>query len=828
MGDLEHISDTDGTALPPEILVADDDGALRELLRSVLEEAGYRVRTVADGRSALAAIQQHSPDIVLCDLMMPAMGGEDLAAELRRDETAAKIPLIAMSATQGMAAQADAGGASPFAARLEKPLEIPKLLATIASVVKRKKSIAAKEALAKARSGWSEKFSRQADEELGAEIARLNSLPRSGTELESIKAVRQLAHRLSGSCGMFGFADAGDLARDLEHAVIERLGGDKTIDEREIESIAANLARIRERLGAAKDSAKKAEDARAAIPAVYEAAAAASAAVASEKIALLLYDEPELAAAVAQTAKQHGFRVECFESVPAALARMGEQTFAVITVGGYRIASNRYVELAAFRERAPETPLFVLSRDDSTSERIAAVRAGADHFLDVGTDATGVASAWVSVLNRVGRVAGRVLCLDDDPHVRAFVEAELGAAGCEVFTLDGAASVFEKLPAIEPMLVLTDLDMPNVDGIAMIKALRASARWSTLPVIAMTAHAAPERRATAYAAGIDDWIGKPLVAPELVARVTGRLDRERMKRDALEKDSLTGLYNRELFFARTGVAVEAALHKSRELALATVEFENLAAFVHAHGLEAGDLAVCTVAKRIAEVFATTVHTMGRLASNVLAVVQYDTGTHEMIARLEAGLKTLEREQELAPRGPESLGLSLAVGVSACREGVSLREIVDRSIKAKAKPRRITVTEVSPVDEAERAPVFVIEDDPVLSEMLQYALARRGCSVFLYQTGDEALNALLEAPEHDTRPVVLLDIDLPHVNGLTILKTIDRERPGYYQVVLMTAHGAKHDQLELARSSAVDYVTKPVDLELLVESVLKRLGSDGDD
>jgi CheY-like chemotaxis protein len=59
-----------------EILVVDDDRNLRETLGELLEGAGYRIRTAANGSEAISLLQASIPDLTLCDWKMPGVGGE--------------------------------------------------------------------------------------------------------------------------------------------------------------------------------------------------------------------------------------------------------------------------------------------------------------------------------------------------------------------------------------------------------------------------------------------------------------------------------------------------------------------------------------------------------------------------------------------------------------------------------------------------------------------------------------------------------------------------------------------------------------------------------
>jgi CheY-like chemotaxis protein len=80
------------------VLVVDDDPALRQLLRRMLEPEGYTVVEAENGRVALERLRGVSPSVVLLDLMMPEMDGFEFVAEFRRHEAWRKIPIVVITA----------------------------------------------------------------------------------------------------------------------------------------------------------------------------------------------------------------------------------------------------------------------------------------------------------------------------------------------------------------------------------------------------------------------------------------------------------------------------------------------------------------------------------------------------------------------------------------------------------------------------------------------------------------------------------------------------------------------------------------------------------
>jgi two-component system, chemotaxis family, sensor kinase CheA len=83
------------------ILVVDDTAVVRELERSILEEAGYRVRTAADGRAALAALADGPADLVVTDVEMPGGDGLELTRAIRAEPGLAGLPVVVVTSKDG-------------------------------------------------------------------------------------------------------------------------------------------------------------------------------------------------------------------------------------------------------------------------------------------------------------------------------------------------------------------------------------------------------------------------------------------------------------------------------------------------------------------------------------------------------------------------------------------------------------------------------------------------------------------------------------------------------------------------------------------------------
>jgi PAS domain S-box-containing protein len=115
----------------------------------------------------------------------------------------------------------------------------------------------------------------------------------------------------------------------------------------------------------------------------------------------------------------------------------------------------------------------------------------------------------------------KVLAIDDQPYTRDIVAAILRRCGAEVSTADSASAGLEQAAATSPDVIVCDIAMPQEDGYAFVRQLRAmkDAKLANLPVIALTAFGRSEDRDTALSSGFDDYLKKPVEPADLANAV---------------------------------------------------------------------------------------------------------------------------------------------------------------------------------------------------------------------------------------------------------------------------------------------------------------------
>jgi two-component system KDP operon response regulator KdpE len=159
----------------------------------------------------------------------------------------------------------------------------------------------------------------------------------------------------------------------------------------------------------------------------------------------------------------------------------------------------------------------------------------------------------------------RILVVDDEPQITRVLRTTLTGSGYEVRTADDGHNGLRTAREWQPDLVITDVSMPNMDGIELCRQLRAE---STLPIIVLSVKGEEKAKVDALDAGADDYVTKPIGMDELLARVRRNLVRTKPAADGAQRTITIG------DFKIDGDAFRVSI-KNVEVRLTPKEFELL-------------------------------------------------------------------------------------------------------------------------------------------------------------------------------------------------------------------------------------------------------------
>jgi diguanylate cyclase (GGDEF)-like protein len=233
-------------------------------------------------------------------------------------------------------------------------------------------------------------------------------------------------------------------------------------------------------------------------------------------------------------------------------------------------------------------PLAFISASSHLQDRVEAVHAGASLYLDKPLESQALESAvqYLVAIRQGGRP--RVLIIDDDPDFCELLSVTLRNEGLLIRTVNDPARVLDVMQEFPPELMLLDVNMPNISGFDVCKMVRGIPRWQDLPIIFLTAQTGVQARVSAFQAGADDYLPKPVINEELLARVKVRLDRSRLMKERSDKDTITGLLLRRAFAEQLNAMLADAQRNQLIFTICLLDVDHFKHVNDTYGHLAGD------------------------------------------------------------------------------------------------------------------------------------------------------------------------------------------------------------------------------------------------
>ena len=287
----------------------------------------------------------------------------------------------------------------------------------------------------------------------------------------------------------------------------------------------------------------------------------------------------------------------------------------------------------------------------------------------------------------------RLLIVDDEEIMRTFLNEVLRDEGYEIELAASGLEAVDLLSAATFDIVLTDIVMPELDGLGVVAASKKLPY--EVDVIVMTGYASMETAVESMKLGAVDYITKPFNIDQIRIIVANRVKERSLKKQAAEgqfykelsrRDGLTDLYNHRFLHQLLETEISRAGRYDRSVSLLMIDIDNFKVFNDTHGHPAGD----SVLKQMG-------HTLRRLSRNCDYVARYggeefaiivpevSTGAAARMAeRICAVVDETEFEgEEVMPRGR----LTISIGVATFPAQASTKdELIDHADKALYKAK----------------------------------------------------------------------------------------------------------------------------------------------
>ncbi|MCW6035279.1 response regulator [Spirulina subsalsa FACHB-351] len=320
------------------------------------------------------------------------------------------------------------------------------------------------------------------------------------------------AHTLAGSLGSFGLHGASEQAR-----VIEQYLQATPLNLPQL-SLAVN--HLRQLLHPTPQTSPPSRIASPSVPL-------------REKASLLIVDhDVALTEVLSQEAQQWGITVRTAYSVEQARDAIAQAKPDIILLDlNFPQAPGAGFELLT--ELAPpksKIPIVVFSAREDFDHRLKVARLGGQGFLQKPLSPFHVLGTLQQVLHQSKATVATLMIVDDDPELLECLEVILKPWGFTLILLDNPKTFWDVLKQSHPDLLILDVQMPQISGIELCQVLRNDPQWYTIPILILSAHRDSDTIQQVFMAGADDYIQKPIVEPELIARILNRLERSQLQR----------------------------------------------------------------------------------------------------------------------------------------------------------------------------------------------------------------------------------------------------------------------------------------------------------
>jgi DNA-binding response OmpR family regulator len=330
------------------------------------------------------------------------------------------------------------------------------------------------------------------------------------------------AHTLVGSLGSFGFDEASRLSREIE----QMFQSQGKLSQQKKESLSGLVVALRQALEQPPATLDLVES--------QPVASLNQPTPVKQQCQLLIVDDDEaLALALTVEATARGMQAQVATNLSKARAALAYSRPDVVLLDLCfpDSAENGLGLLAELATYQPPVPVVVFTAQQNFADRVKVARLGGRGFLQKPVSPAQVMEAIAQVLQQSSPSEAKLLIVDDDPHLLDFLRTLLEPWGFKLTLLNNPQQFWETLEQTVPDLVILDVEMPELSGIDLCQVVRNDPRWSELPVLFLSAHTDAKTVHQVFTVGADDYVNKPIVGPELVARVLNRLERAQILRN---------------------------------------------------------------------------------------------------------------------------------------------------------------------------------------------------------------------------------------------------------------------------------------------------------
>jgi diguanylate cyclase (GGDEF)-like protein len=661
------------------ILMVEDEADIQVVARLALEAIGaFQVCVCSSGKEAIEIGPAFQPDLILLDVMMPGMDGPSTFRALRELPQTATTPIIFMTAKvqPHEIVQYKALGVLDVLAKPFDPMVLP---TTLAEIWKRSREAAAETELRTLLDAYAARI----PEKL-AQIELAWAAVCGLTLGDHLARLHRLVHGLHGSGATMGYAQLSAAAGTLER-YLAPLGSAVALTTAQQAEIERLLDALRQAATArrAEPGPEPAAGARLPEPAAGALSArGASGGARDSRLIMVAGVDGEVALDLAVQLGHFGYTIQKFATLEDLYAVDIHTAPAAIIVGPVKSDGAAGQDFVTLRRRLDVVPPIICVSDRGDLEtRLHAVRAGADAFFALPVNTIALIDKLDALTSHTIPEPYRILIVDDELETAHYFAAKLRAAAMLTVVVTDPLSVMQPLVEFRPDAILMDMYMPGCDGMDLAAVIRQQEDYLSIPIMFLSAETNRDMQLEAMRLGGDDFITKPIAPDHLVSAVTSRVERARVLRSFMVRDSLTGLFNHTATKERLEVELARARRHQAPMSFAIIDIDHFKLVNDTYGHPTGDRVLKSLARLLQQRLRRT-DVIGRYGGEEFAVVLAGTDgptAASVMDEIRIGLAQIRQQS-----GDREFSVTFSCGVAGfpgCQDAPEVTDMADQALYA---------------------------------------------------------------------------------------------------------------------------------------------------
>lgn len=620
-------------------------------------------------------------------------------------------------------------------------------------------------------------------------------------EANSLTALKNAVHKIAGSAGSYGFLDVSALCKELEFQIDQRLSSKEKLEKEWLDTLDEFLRKIKYSFQ---------------FPTATESQTEEFTPFPITRPSLYIIDNDPKFLELLQREKEE-FDIDLYvDSNPEkALNRLKLPEFnpriivSSQTFSGSDLTAFDFLETVKNKQETTSTMFALILTKDDIDIRMQALQKGVKYIFNKPISSSMLLESMTKALEIGSLRHFKVLIIDDDPDVCNFISSALAEIGIEVRSIDHPSAFYKVLEEFSPDLLFLDIVLPKYDGLNLLKTLRADAIYQNLFVVVITGKSEEDTQLSLYQEDADEILYKPLNKLVLQKFVRNAAKRAVLPQSSIQKR--IGLQNVKTLSTRLRNLLASSNHISSYLVFFRID--HYADLVMQHGQNA-----------IVELMVSISNLLQRMEDNTIACYCMDASTFAILFNGYDGSIVEKKTFELldSVQSQSNLNINLICSIVLVSKNLGNSQTIIRAAEcglkdALSKPlSSIRIATPSFEGIAPKKILVLIEPNEDLLHILQKAFDAHNLIIKAFKEGKPALQELLSSDSGQQPALVIAERKLPDMDGIEILKSLQARYKVSIPFYFLTDFVAEKDISEGLKHGALEYITKPFNLSLLVQ------------